>query len=84
MWFVTISRASLASRQASASFKAFLTIERFKELVYCNGWPLDETPHLYPALLLNAALTFDKASAIIASTKQSQEYVSLKTIMCKI
>lgn len=54
-------RVSLVPQQASASFKASLTIETLKELVYCNGWPLDETPHWYPALLLSTAMTFDRA-----------------------
>lgn len=62
-WLNVVSdpRASTAPRQTSASFKAFLTIETFKELVCGNGWPLDETPRWYPVLLLNAAVTFDRA-----------------------
>lgn len=42
---VTLGGVSLVLRQASASFKASLRLETFKELVYCDGWPVDENPH---------------------------------------
>lgn len=56
-----VSRVSLVPQQASASSKVSLTIETLKELVYCNGWPLDETSQWYPALLLSTAMTFYRA-----------------------